>query len=64
MNLGVMVPGMISGWLSDLLGYSAFFIFVMVATIPAFLITWFVPFRYDDKGNILKAEEEALTNGQ
>ena len=36
----------------------------MVATIPAFLITWFVPFRYDDKGNILKAEEEALTNGQ
>ena len=47
---------------SDMLGYSAYFIFVMVATVPAFLITWFVPFRYDDKGYLLEAEEAALTN--
>ena len=49
MNLGVMLPGMISGYVSDLLGYKYFFIFVMICTIPAFLITWFVPFTYDDK---------------
>lgn len=53
MNLGVMLPGMISGWVCEKLGilfnapggYEPFFIFVLVATIPAFLITWFVPFE-------------------
>ena len=60
MNLGVMIPGMLSGWVSGWLGYSAYFIFVLIATIPAFLITWFVPFKYDDKGNLLKAEEAAI----
>lgn len=49
MNLGVMLPGMISGYVSDALGYKYFFIFVMICTIPAFLITWFVPFTYNDK---------------
>lgn len=49
MNLGVMLPGMLSGYVSDWLGYRHFFIFVLVCTIPAFLITWFVPFTYPDK---------------
>lgn len=49
MNLGVMLPGMLSGYVSDWLGYRNFFIFVLVCTIPAFLITWFVPFTYPDK---------------
>lgn len=48
MNLGVMVPGMMSGYLSDWLGYHDFFIWVLVATIPVFLITYFVPFTYPD----------------
>lgn len=48
MNLGVMIPGMMSGYLSDWLGYHDFFIWVLVATIPAFLITYFVPFTYSD----------------
>ena len=48
MNLGVMLPGMLSGFFSDLLGYRLFFIFVLVCTIPALLITWFVPFTYPD----------------
>lgn len=43
MNLGFMVPSMISGFVSDYLGYKEFFIWVLVSTIPAFLITWFVP---------------------
>jgi len=48
MNLGVMIPGMLSGLASDYLGYRHFFIFVLVCTIPALLITWFVPFTYPD----------------
>ena len=43
-----------------MLGYKIFFIVVMVATIPAFIITKLVPFRYDDKGKLLEAEEDAL----
>jgi PAT family beta-lactamase induction signal transducer AmpG len=44
MNLGVMLPGMLSGFVSDWLGYKYFFVFVLIATIPAFLATYFVPF--------------------
>lgn len=45
MQLGFLIPSMISGFVSDYLGYKDFFIWVMIATIPSFLITWFVPFR-------------------
>lgn len=48
MNLGVMLPGAVSGFLSDSWGYKTFFIFILFATIPAFLITYFVPFTYPD----------------
>ena len=51
MNLGVMLPGMVSGYFSDLLGYRNFFIYVLIAAIPAFLITYFIPFTYDDSKN-------------
>ena len=49
MNLGVMLPGMISGSISDAIGYKWFFVFTLIATIPAFLITYFVPFTHSDK---------------
>ena len=45
MNLGMNIPSMLSGFVSDWLGYRGFFIWVMFATIPSFLMTWFVPFR-------------------
>lgn len=48
MNFGVMLPGSISGFLSDYLGYEIFFIFTLIATIPSLLITYFVPFTYKD----------------
>ena len=48
MNLGVMLPGMMSGFFSDYLGYEKFFIYVLLATIPSLLITYFIPFTYDD----------------
>lgn len=66
MNFGVMIPGMLSGWVCENLGnwfdkpggYEPFFIFVLIATIPAFLITYFIPFKYDNGGNLIKGEQE------
>ncbi len=48
MNLGFMLPSMVSGYISDFLGYKHFFIWVMIATIPSFLVAWFVPFKEVD----------------
>jgi MFS transporter, PAT family, beta-lactamase induction signal transducer AmpG len=38
MALGMMLPGMVSGWLQELLGYQHFFIWVMICTIPGFIM--------------------------
>ncbi len=43
MALGMMIPGMLSGWLQEIIGYQHFFIWVMIATIPGFLIIPFIP---------------------
>ena len=48
MALSGMVTGMISGHLQEMLGYVSYFVFVMVATIPSFLATWFAPFHIDE----------------
>ena len=37
MALGMMLPGMWSGWLQDQMGYVNFFIWACVATLPSFL---------------------------
>ncbi len=47
-NLGFMIPSMISGFVSDYLGYKEFFIWVLIATIPAFIVSWKVPLRKPD----------------
>ena len=47
MNLSVMVTGAASGFLSDAVGYKAFFIIVMLATIPVFILSKIIPFRED-----------------
>ncbi|TFW11595.1 MFS transporter [Massilia arenosa] len=38
MALGMMLPGMASGYIQDHIGYQHFFIWVCVATIPAFIM--------------------------
>jgi len=38
MALGMMLPGMASGWIQEQLGYPHFFIWVCLATIPSFLV--------------------------
>ncbi|MCW8809372.1 MAG: MFS transporter, partial [Ignavibacteriaceae bacterium] len=42
MALGMMLPGMISGWIQEQVGYLNFFIWVCISTLPVFLITKFV----------------------
>jgi len=37
MALGMMIPGMWSGWLQDQMGYVNFFIWACVATLPSFV---------------------------
>jgi PAT family beta-lactamase induction signal transducer AmpG len=39
MALGMMIPGMFSGEIQRTLGYQGFFVWVMLATIPGFLVT-------------------------
>ena len=43
MALGMMVPGMWSGWLQEQLGYKTFFVWVILATVPSFLIALKIP---------------------
>jgi len=42
MALGMMIPGMFSGWLQDIIGYQNFFIWVIIATIPSFIAAKFI----------------------
>lgn len=51
MNFGVMLPGMLSGYFSDMLGYENFFIYALLAAIPAIVITYFIPFTSDESRN-------------
>ncbi|WP_045856965.1 MFS transporter [Teredinibacter purpureus] len=50
MGLCMMLTGMVSGLLQQKMGYVGYFVFVMAATIPSFLICWFAPFHvnHDD----------------
>jgi PAT family beta-lactamase induction signal transducer AmpG len=45
MALGMMIPGMFSGWLQELVGYRNFFTWVMVATIPSFIVAYLIPLK-------------------
>ena len=38
MALGMMLPGMMSGKIQELIGYSHFFLWVMISTIPGFIV--------------------------
>jgi PAT family beta-lactamase induction signal transducer AmpG len=42
MALGMMLPGMFSGWLQEQIGYQHFFLWVLLSTIPGFVVAAFV----------------------
>jgi PAT family beta-lactamase induction signal transducer AmpG len=43
MALGMMLPGRWSGWLQEQLGYPHFFVWVILATIPSFVVAMKIP---------------------
>ena len=43
MNLGIMIPGMISGEVYDLVGYKVFFLIALILAIPIFILARKVP---------------------
>jgi PAT family beta-lactamase induction signal transducer AmpG len=47
MALGMMIPGWISGRIQEALGYTDFFTWIMVATIPSFVVASIVYFQID-----------------
>ncbi len=53
MALGMMIPGMVSGWLQELIGYQHFFIWVMICTIPSFMVIPFLKIdpKFGKKGS-------------
>ena len=51
MNLVLVPTQMASGPLADKLGYRAFFLFVLVASIPSAIAAWFAPFPDPAQGS-------------
>lgn len=47
MALGMMLPGMLSGFIQKYLGYENFFIWVLLATIPGLILSRFLDFPKD-----------------
>ncbi|OXB04637.1 MFS transporter [Flavobacterium pectinovorum] len=47
MALGMMIPGMLSGYIQQYLGYQHFFIWVLLATIPGLILSRFLIFPKD-----------------
>ncbi|WP_343485865.1 MFS transporter [Allomuricauda sp. d1] len=47
MALGMMLPGMISGYVQEWLGYGGFFIWVVIAAIPAIILLQFLKYPAD-----------------
>jgi len=47
MALGMMLPGMLSGYIQHYLGYGNFFIWVFIATIPGLILSQFLEYPAD-----------------
>lgn len=47
MALGMMLPGMISGYMQQWLGYSGFFVWVVIAALPALFLLNFISYPPD-----------------
>ena len=47
MALGMMLPGMIAGWLQEMMGYDWFFVWVCLCTLPGIILAGFLPIPKD-----------------
>lgn len=55
MAFGMMIPGMVSGWIQEIIGYQNFFVWIMLCTIPGFIILRFL--RIDKSFGIKETKE-------
>jgi MFS transporter, PAT family, beta-lactamase induction signal transducer AmpG len=55
MALGMMLPGMLSGWLQEIIGYQHFFVWVMLCMIPGMIPAFFI--KVKPEFGIKKKEE-------
>jgi len=42
MAMGMMLPGMVAGWIADSIGYSLFFVWVWICTVPSIVASFMV----------------------
>lgn len=49
MALGMMVPGLVAGYLQKFLGYQNFFIMTAILGIPGIITIFFIPYEEDEK---------------
>jgi PAT family beta-lactamase induction signal transducer AmpG len=49
MWIGLNVPAALAGYPLEWLGYTGFFTWVIVATVPSFIVTWIVVRQMDPK---------------
>ncbi len=61
MALGMMLPGMISGFIQEFLGYKYFFIWVVIAALPGIIIIRFLKYPKNYGKNEADIEPEATS---
>lgn len=49
MALGMMIPGFVSGWIQQIIGYQMFFWVVLAMGIPGILTLFFIPLDLEEK---------------
>jgi len=54
MALGMMLPGIVSGYLQPALGYPLFFSLVCLLTIPGMIILFFIPLKEETKQKLIE----------
>ena len=55
MNLGFMLPGMISGYVYQHTGYELFFTIALAMSIPAFILAATIPFTHTSENSSSKS---------
>jgi len=56
MALTMTVTGTVSGTIQEMLGYQAFFVFVLVMSVPPIVLAWIAPFERHKVGADVEAE--------
>ena len=47
MAMGMMIPGMAAGWIQEMIGYTSFFVWVCLATLPGIFASFLVMKKID-----------------